>query len=59
MSAESIVTFNSIGTSLATESTVAYGIASTLPTSLIAPLAAIVPNDIICATLSVPYLRTT
>ena len=49
-SASSIVISCSIGTSFATESTVAYGISSTLPTSRIAPLAAIVPNEIICAT---------
>ena len=57
--ASSIVMFNVLGTSFATLSTSIYGISKTRPTSLITPLAAIVPKVIIWATWSVPNLFVT
>ncbi len=47
------------GIIFAIRSTSAYGISSTRPTSLIAALAAIVPNVMICATFSRPYFSVT
>ena len=48
-----------VGTILAMRSTSLYGTSMARPTSLIAAFAAIVPNVMICATLSRPYFRVT
>src|ERR1035441_9749493 len=58
LSASSSLIFSVVGTIFAMRSTSLYGISMARPTSLIAALAAMVPNVIICATFSFLYFRS-